>query len=290
MELHIKMTPSMIASQMSLLDIIDACVKELKICNPSLEAEDLTVEYAITRSFDKIIKHYFDQIWHQLGPKTKQLIADIKTLRLVLEYLTQYDSVSFYSMVNSLRTSEKVFGSNSGWLFLDAADSLFVHAKERVYGPMSKTKKLKTDTTSTKATKEPPKPVLLEESPKWEALKDVLAEIEEANSNPDTKLGTGRVLLAASDDRTCEQIKEYLCDGPKSMLIRLFNKTLVQKGEVQLEDKTKYRFGKGKGKVSKDTITLTQMAKGSDSVESIKDRSAFHAIYFKLLSKIIQIN
>lgn len=81
---------------------------------------------------------------------------------LFFRHMTQYDSVTFFSMVNSVkwvfcnlkknefwhvlckfwfpdfnlywfhvcipncRTNEKAFGQNTGWLFLDAADSLFV--------------------------------------------------------------------------------------------------------------------------------------------------------------------
>ena len=58
---------------------------------------------------------------------------------------------------------------------------------------------------------------VLEECPKWHALKEVLEEIESYNSQPegagpetDEKLGMGRgrVLVAAADDRTCNQLKE----------------------------------------------------------------------------------
>ena len=50
----------------------------------------------------------------------------------------------------------------------------------------------------------------LEESPKWLALQDVLSEIEEENNRMKEEHGgeMGRVLVAASDDRTCDQIKE----------------------------------------------------------------------------------
>ena len=50
-----------------------------------LDTEEMTVENAITRSFDKIVKLHLDPVWHQLSAKTKQLIADIKTLKLMLE-------------------------------------------------------------------------------------------------------------------------------------------------------------------------------------------------------------
>ena len=50
-----------------------------------MDTDEMTVEYAITRGFDKIIKLHMDPVWHQLSSKTKQLISDIKTLRLLLE-------------------------------------------------------------------------------------------------------------------------------------------------------------------------------------------------------------
>ena len=50
-----------------------------------LDTEEITLENAITKSFEKIVKLHLDPVWHQLGAKTKQLIADIKMLKLVLE-------------------------------------------------------------------------------------------------------------------------------------------------------------------------------------------------------------
>lgn len=46
--------------------------------------------------------------------------------------MTYEDSVSFYSMLNRLRTMEYAI-KNSGWLMLDSVDALFKNAKERVY-------------------------------------------------------------------------------------------------------------------------------------------------------------
>uniref|UniRef100_A0ACB8FKS8 DNA repair endonuclease XPF n=1 Tax=Sphaerodactylus townsendi TaxID=933632 RepID=A0ACB8FKS8_9SAUR len=63
------------------------------------------------------IRHYLDPLWHQLGAKTKSLVQDLKILRTLLQYLTQYDCVTFLNLLESLRASEKAFGQNSGWLF-----------------------------------------------------------------------------------------------------------------------------------------------------------------------------
>ena len=67
----------------------------------------------------------------QLSGKTKQLIADLGTLRTLLLSLTQYDCVTFNSVVKSLKTTEKALKS-AGWMLLDAAENLFVTSKARV--------------------------------------------------------------------------------------------------------------------------------------------------------------
>ena len=54
-----------------------------------LDTDEITVENALTRGFDKIIHLYLEPIWHLIGPKTKQLVADIKTLRTLLECVCQ---------------------------------------------------------------------------------------------------------------------------------------------------------------------------------------------------------
>ncbi|KAK3599865.1 hypothetical protein CHS0354_022437 [Potamilus streckersoni] len=273
-EVQVQLTPAMLACQMALLDLLNACVQELKRCNTAIDTEEITVENAIGKSFEKSIQLQLDPIWHQLGPKTKQLVSDLKTLRLILNHLTQYDCVTFYNMVNSVRMSEKEFGKNSGWLFLESADRLFLHARERIYGEEDKSKKSKTETEA-KSLGSAPKPVL-EVCPKWKALQDVVSEIEEENKSASQEMGPGRVLIAADDDHTCSQIKEYLCDGGENLLARLYNKFLAAKGEYIEEKKDKKvkatKKGKGNGKtskgVSKETeasLTLTQMVRNKES-------------------------
>lgn len=67
-------------------------------------------------SLIQTIRHYLDPLWHQLGAKTKALVHDLKVLRVLSLYLTQYDCVTFLNLLESLRSSQKNFGSNSGKL------------------------------------------------------------------------------------------------------------------------------------------------------------------------------
>ena len=61
------------------------------------------------------------------------------------------------------------------------------------------------------------KPPLLEETPKWQALKQVLEEVEGeiqqmVSSGDLTSPDDCRVLVCAEDDRTCNQLKEVWGD------------------------------------------------------------------------------
>ncbi|XP_070316940.1 DNA repair endonuclease XPF isoform X2 [Odocoileus virginianus] len=198
-EIHVSMTPAMLAIQTAILDILNACLKELKCHNPSLEVEDLSLENAIGKPFDKTIRHYLDPLWHQLGAKTKSLVQDLKILRTLLQYLSQYDCITFLNLLESLRATEKAFGQNSGWLFLDSSTSMFVNARARVYhvpeAKMSKRSKLP--------------------------------------ENLEIKEEQGQVLICASDDRTCSQLREYLTVGAEVFLLRLYRKTFEKDSKAE---------------------------------------------------------
>uniref|UniRef100_A0AAR2K1B7 DNA repair endonuclease XPF n=1 Tax=Pygocentrus nattereri TaxID=42514 RepID=A0AAR2K1B7_PYGNA len=284
-ELHVPLTSAMRAIQSSILDIMNACLKELKRYNPTLEAEDLSLENTLGNAFEKTIRHYLDPFWHQLGTKTKSLVQDLKILRSLLLYLTQYDCVTFLNLLESLRSSQKNFGSNSGWLFLDSSTSMFVNARSRVYRMYEGKKKLKVGEVD-----QNPSPLkrecVLEKNPKWEALTEVLQEIEQENSRSEHE--PGHVLICASDDRTCAQLKEYIQRGADSLLNRLYSRTFGKDEPAAAHDKSKQgnswpKKGIGKslnGKKSKAkntksstkkqklSLTLTQMAGQEKEVET----------------------
>ncbi|XP_008828127.1 DNA repair endonuclease XPF [Nannospalax galili] len=235
-EIHVSMTPAMLSIQTAILDILNACLKELKGHNPSLEVEDLSLENALGKPFDKTIRHYLDPLWHQLGAKTKSLVQDLKILRTLLQYLSQYDCVTFLSLLESLKATEKAFGQNSGWLFLDASTSMFINARARVYRtPDAKmSKKGKTsEKVETQEGQETKKELVLESNPKWEALTEVLKEIEAENKESEALGGPGQVLICASDDRTCSQLRDYLTAGAEAFLLRLYRKTFEKDSKAE---------------------------------------------------------
>ncbi|XP_005095873.1 DNA repair endonuclease XPF [Aplysia californica] len=290
-EVHQHLTPAMTACQTSLLDIINACIAELKRSNPSIDMDEITVENALSKSFDLLIRLQLEPLWHQLSVRTRQLVSDLKTIRLILRQLTQYDCVTFHSFLQSIRSNEKSFAHNTGWLFLDAADSLFVHARERVYGSVKfrekekgkKQKKMEDKNEEQRGEESDDEDVTtsLEPCPKWQALSEILAEIAEDEDSMcevgvdnDGVLDTGyRVLVCAEDDRTCSQLKEYLSEGAEVLMNRMFQKYLMLRKGRAAAAKGDFKSKENKKKAAvadEDALTLTQMmraGKGDDSAE-----------------------
>lgn len=80
-ELHIPLSKKMLQIQTCILDLMNLTVKELKRINRTVELQEITAENCLTKKFHKILQAQLDCIWNQLSSKSKQLIADLKTLR-----------------------------------------------------------------------------------------------------------------------------------------------------------------------------------------------------------------
>lgn len=71
----------MLNLQTYILEIMNITVKELKRINKTGELQEITVENCLMKKFQKILQLQLDGIWHQLSEKSKQLVAELKTLR-----------------------------------------------------------------------------------------------------------------------------------------------------------------------------------------------------------------
>lgn len=197
-ELHVQITPKMQNIQIALLDVMNYIVKELKGINKYLDLEDLTVENAIAKKFHKQLHLQLDPIWHQLSTTTKQLLSDLKILRSLIISLTYEDSVSFYAMLNRLRTMEYAVKA-SGWIMLDEVENLFKYARSRVYTEKNEIK---------------PEP-----NPKWIALSQVLSEIQEQKLKKKNSENVDKVLILVHDNNICGQLKNFLTMGANKYLL-----------------------------------------------------------------------
>ena len=218
-EVHLQLTPRMQDVQTAVLDLISFTLKELKRLNPSLDTEELTVENSMSKSFHKILQRELDPVWHQLSGKSRQLVSDLKTLRLVLTYLTQYDCITFYNFVSTLKTTESAIKSG-GWVLLDSAETLFISARDRVFENMDKDNKKKNGKEDVK---------MFEENPKWTEIAKIIEEIKEEMTVTRKDNVNESVMIVTRDERTGRQVNEFLTQGSDMVLGRMYNKCFGEK-------------------------------------------------------------
>ncbi|KAF9585212.1 hypothetical protein BGW38_003400 [Lunasporangiospora selenospora] len=129
-EIRQPLTKAMKSIQAAIIECMDVCLQELRRSSSAIELdiEDLTVDNALFKSFDVIIRRQLDPIWHRVSQKTKQLVGDLKMLRNLLGYLVTYDSVNFNLYLETILAT---FHPNSGsyWILTDPAEKIFsVHS------------------------------------------------------------------------------------------------------------------------------------------------------------------
>ncbi|KAF3934351.1 hypothetical protein ABW20_dc0108167 [Dactylellina cionopaga] len=206
-ELEVSMTPAMQTIQNALLQCIEISISELRKANVGLDIEDWSVDSALHRSFDVLIRRQLDPVWHRVSSRTRQIASDLGTLRTILLNLLSLDAVSFNQyletvLASHLPKSQINTQTQPPWLFLDAADTLFSTSKRRVYtGDLPKNAQLAhphgLDT-------------VLEEQPKWGVLLNILDEISRSRQAV-TRQSQGCVtLIMCHDKQTCVQLAEYL--------------------------------------------------------------------------------
>ena len=208
-ELEVPMTDAMKDIQNAIMECVEVSISELKKSNSGMEMEDWNLDSALHRSFDTIVRRQLDPVWHRTSFRTKQIVRDLSLLRTILHSLLTFDAVSFNKYLDTvLAASSPPPGSTrqsqSPWLFLDAAHTLFDTAKRRVY-----TGKI---TEAASAAESDVLNPILEELPKWSLLAEILEEIEQDvyfNPQPADE-SNGGILIMCGDQGTCRQIREYL--------------------------------------------------------------------------------
>ena len=211
-ELEVPMSEDMMTLQQAVLECIDASISELRKANTGVEMDDWTTESALHTNFDAIVRRQLDPVWHRVSWRTKEIANDLTTLRSILQALLHYDCVTLLRYLDTVLASHSpppgaTRQNQSPWLFLDAANTIFQTAKARVYSGSVKDKEA-LPSTHLPDTLTP----VLEEQPKWAVLSEVLDEIEaEQYFNPTIRDGSNNsVLIMCNDQRTCQQLREYL--------------------------------------------------------------------------------
>lgn len=251
-EVRVALTSSMIACQRALLDLMNACLKELGRTNAFLDMDELTIENALTRNFQRLVRRYLDPVWHRLNGHSQRLVSDLTTLRRLIAALTQVDAVTFYAMLSNLKASQAAFGRNSGWLFYDEADHLYKNARDRVFGSKSTSE----DETINKT----------EIYPKWLALKQVLDDLKGGDE-------ISKTLIVVEDEKTASVLADLLDVGAEEVLCRLRSKFFPDSKPAK---PAKASSSKTKKKVTKEPEqpTLTQILKPESDADAAEDSPA----------------
>lgn len=212
-ELEVPMTDGMRDIQNAILECVEVSIGELRKADTGLELDDWTLDSALHKSFDIIVRRQLDPIWHRVSYRTRQIVNDLSVLRSILHALLTYDAVSFNKYLDTiLAAHQPPPGSNrqnqSPWLFLDAANTIFETAKRRVYTGKS----VDGEAPEVSGTIPDSLRPALEEQPKWALLADILEEIErDAYFNPGIRDDSnGTILIMCSDQGTCRQLREYV--------------------------------------------------------------------------------
>lgn len=207
-ELEVPMTEAMRDVQNAIMECVEVSIHELKKSNMGLEMDDWNLDSALLKNFDVIVRRQLDPNWHRVSWKTKQIVNDLTVLRGMLQSILALDAVSFLQQLDTIHAAHSpppgsTRQTQSPWLFLDAAQTIFDTAKRRVY---SGNRKADPDTNIDAL-----RPVL-EEQPKWAVLAEVLEEIDrdlyfEPAVRDDSN---GTILVMCSDTNTCRQLRDYL--------------------------------------------------------------------------------
>lgn len=88
-ELEVPMTDGMRDIQNAVLECVEVSIGELRKADTGLELDDWTLDSALHRSFDVIIRRQLDPIWHRVSFRTRQIVNDLTVLRSILQSVLQ---------------------------------------------------------------------------------------------------------------------------------------------------------------------------------------------------------
>ncbi|KAF9527873.1 hypothetical protein CPB83DRAFT_855339 [Crepidotus variabilis] len=210
----------------AIIQCMNITLSDLKRSNTTLDLDDLNVDNAYFRSFEVVVRRQLDPVWHKVGPKTKQLINDLGTLRRLLYYLLTYDALQYHAYLETLIAANSI--SHSGnqkqhqppWMLSDAAAIIFSAAKRRCYlltQPIKKVQKAIVDLT--------------EDDDAWAAL-------DEAEGNISTAIVSNN--RGESSDKAKARVfrPSWLPDGMEPVLEELPKWSLMQDVLLEIEGET----------------------------------------------------
>jgi DNA excision repair protein ERCC-4 len=252
-ELAVPLTDRMAAMWTALHTLTIAIVDEIKKTQLVLDLPLPTMENVFQEDWHDLIQSQLGGQRNLVGDNTRNLLLDLKTMNQMRSGLLHYDCVMFNRFLETIKMEKLV--NHSDWLFHDAADVLFSNAKSRVVV-------------------QPPAPLadheggavfMLEPQPKWNVLREVLAEIRGENVDCN-------VLIVVRDQRVAMQVSGVLSKGESPWLMEQFT-TSIDRGMYRARStapsrhssfhgggESKKKKAKGKGRSSSVVVPKRSIA------------------------------
>ncbi|KAI5116627.1 hypothetical protein M0805_009613 [Coniferiporia weirii] len=270
-ELYQGLSASMQDIHHSIVQCMSATLAELKRSNTTLELDDLNIENAYFRSFDAIVRRQLDPVWHKVGPKTKQLVGDLATLRNLLNYLLSYDPLAFHAYLETLIASNSTSAMGgkrqhqSLWLFMDAAHTIFQTAKHRCYVSSGK----QMDEDKKKEPKQTQYEIeLVDDEDAWAALDEAEGRTEVSSVGPAGARESRNFLTQSSIQPTAR--KEWLPKGMEPVLEELPKWSLLADVLQEIEEEM-VRLMSSKSSLIPGTDTVLVMCSNQRTCEVLSD-------------------
>ena len=86
-ELEVPMTDAMKDIQNAVLECVEVSIGELRRADTGLELDDWTLDSALHKSFDVIVRAHLNPIWHRVSYRTRQIVNDLSVLRSILQFV-----------------------------------------------------------------------------------------------------------------------------------------------------------------------------------------------------------
>ena len=79
------MTDAMRDIQNAILECVEVSIGDLRRTDTGIELDDWTLDSALHKSFDVIVRRQLDAVWHRVSYRTRQIVNDLTVLRSILQ-------------------------------------------------------------------------------------------------------------------------------------------------------------------------------------------------------------
>ncbi|CAN8072990.1 unnamed protein product [Agarophyton chilense] len=232
-DLSVRISPKMSTILSSLCDTVLAICDDLRAATRALDLSELFIgeeneKRKLVHNFDDIIQRQLEGAEKRHSSRVRSLLSDLRTLRMLIKHLFELNAVQYYCSILAIRATTS---NGANWLIRRESQPAILYARSRVW----QLKKLKTPPqakASGKDENEQSDPVHLEQdvltvptlesTPKWEALRAVLREIQSDVRIAGSEAQVSRVVVFVREQRMVDELSSILRDGNSHFMTKQF--------------------------------------------------------------------